>query len=523
MTHRKLITNLKGEKTMSQVRRELSKIAYERLIDEYLNIYSYKPTNGKFLSSRPWLKLFEEKQSFSIDYTNYENVDFNEKDRDTFLSYVLTDEDVIDEDKIEFLINRPNLLTRKLRAVEKFMFVCKKEKAPKKEKTDDTIFFNNRYAPTITKGPVDDICSVVSRKDNFQKYADIFDLIEENKIKVENYGIDYDMNDVNLSIDVITEKDNLILNSEEELNCFEAQLDKKIEEASKYLSQDTERVLRYLQTLRYRETKNKPIIEGYTAVIEIDVDDILKGFGLRICPKNRVDILNQLNQISNLTLNVKFDKDTPNYRDGKKRNKKDVLYISSKLINFSYAILCTEDVKEGKAQNFINDLSDIDVKTVKKVKVSMSWTDVFERLYSDGAKFLNLNLPQEVYKLPRYKLKNFDLCMYLARLSNSTLSNSRNKRKAIPCLSIRLIKLFEYMNSAHDIESTRKKTESLNSLLDVIEDCFELYIRNEILVDSTITELRENRHLINIYNYKEFKVNIYFNNNKPQLESNIAE
>lgn len=529
MTLQDSIKIKKGDKSMSEVRRELSILAYERLLEEYLKLNNYQPTNGKFLASRPWLNLIKENNSFSIEYSNYANITFNEKDRDTFLSYILTEEDTVNEEKIEFLKNRPNLLTRKLRAVEQFIFISEaKDSIKDKRNNKNQNLFNNRYAPTITKGPVDVICSAVSRKDNFQKYSDVFDLIDNGEntcIKMDNYGIDCDINDVNLSIDVVTEQDNIILNNEDELNCFEAQLDKKIEEVSKHLSQDTERVLRYLQTMRYFEMKNKPVIDGYTAVMEIDVDDILRAFNLRICPKNRANILNQLNQISNLTLNIKVDKDIPKYRDGRKRNKKDTLYISSQLINFSYGILYSQEVKSESesALNYVDDLTNIDINTISKAKVNIAWTDVFERLYREGEQFLNLNLPQEVFKLPRYKIKDFDLCMYLARLSNSTLSNTKNKKKSIPTLSIRLIKLIEAMNATYEIDSTRKKGDKLKSILDVVEDSISLYVRNGILKESTLNEFKNNRALININNYKDFKVTLYFDKSKQLIENNVEE
>lgn len=517
----------KGETSMSLIRKELTILGYESIIKLYLELNNYKPTNGKFIANRPWLNIDSEKRRFTIDYENYIKSEFNAEKRDVFLNYISDDESSINESKLNFLKEKPNLLTRKIRSVEEFMFNCEKNKKEKKQ-DNNNVFFKNKYSPSITKGPVDEICLAVSNKENFQKFEEVFDIIntnnmQENKIKVDNYGMDYDMNDVNLSIDVVTENDNIILNNEEELVCFQEKLDKKLEEASKYLSQDTEKLLRYLQTIRYYETKNKPVLDGYTAIMDIDVDDILRAFDLKICPQNRMNILNQLNQISNLTLNVKIDKETQEYKHGKKRNKKDVLYVSSKLINFSYGIKCTQytDEVEQSVIKYIDNIKEISIDSIGKIRVNISWTDVFERLYKDGETFLNLNLPSEVFQLPRYKVKDFDLCMYLAKISNSTLSNTNNKKKETPMLSLRLLKFIEAMNAVNELESTRKKGEKLNKLLDILENSIDLYIRNGILKELTLTEFKNNRHLIKYSNYKDFKLTLYFTKNK-QLEAEIS-
>lgn len=523
--------NNKGDIDMSIVRKELAISAYERLIDEYLKLCDYNLSNGKFKASRPWLLIDTINKKFKINYSEFLSNDFNEYKRDVFLNYILKEDETVDEEKIDFLNARPNLLTRKLRDVESFMFIANKKEKVLSKGENLNVFFKNKYAPIITKGPVDEICSAVSKKDNFQKFQDIYDFVDENtqkkindSIEMKNYGIDYDMKDINLSIDVVTEEDNVILNNDKELRSLQMILDEKLEEASKNLSHDTERVLRYLQSIRYYETKNKPVIEGYTAVMEIDVDDMIRAFDLRVCPENRAVILKQLNQISNLTLNIKIDKDMPEYekyKNGRKRNKKDVLYISSKLINFSYAIQYTKNINENEKNRSINisSLDNININTISRAKVNIAWTDLFERLYSEGQEFLNLNLPAEVFQLPRYKVKNFDLCMYLARLSNSVLSNNKNKNKAVPTTSIRIIKFLEAINASSEIESARKKGEKLKSLLDIIEDSIELYVRNEVLKEKTITEFRENRSFITINNYKDFKITLYFDKTKKQIEA----
>lgn len=514
----------KGESNMSLIRRELTILGYEYLMQAYLELHKYSPTNGKFIASRPWLNIDSENKTFTIDYNNYINESFDEYKRDIFLNYILIDDETINKEKIIKLQTekKGKYLTERLRICEKFMFKDKgnssDEGLGKKDitKNNDNIFYTKKFAPTITKGPVDDICNAVSNKDNFKKYKDAFD-VDNNQILVENYGYEYKKDDMSLTIDSIEDDNEILVDSQQEYDNLTIQLDKKIEEASQYLGHETEKVLRYIQTARYFETLNKPVIDGYVAVIDVDIDDILKAFGQRICPSNRIKILNQLIQISNLNLNLKVIKDS-NIKNAKKKTRNEVLYFSSKLINMSFVMSCVNknyiDGKNSKIIEIEKDskgINDIDIDTIKKIQVKFSWTDTFEKLYKDGCEFLNLNMPSELYKLPRYKVKDFNLGMYIARLANSTLANKQNKSKIS---TVGFDKLLKHMNMENDIDNTVRKTEKLNEAFNIIENVFNIFIESGIVKEETMTIFKENKRLVNSKNYKDFKVFIHYQNKK---------
>lgn len=525
----------KGENNMSLIRKELAILGYEKLIDVYLHIHDFQPTNGKFIASRPWLKINKETKSFVIDYDSYLNDDFDANQRDIFINYLFTDEQIIDESVIEKLIgnnenkNVSQNFTKRLRSCEKFMFKQsnKKDKEQNTEREhvsnneNDKIFYKRKYAPTITKGPIDDICMAVSSKNNFKLYEDIFDVEEQgtDKILIENYGYEYLKDDISLSIDAI-ESDGEYIDNSDDLEIFKNQLDVKLNEASKYLSHDTEKLLRYIQTIRYIESYDKPVIKGYSANIEIDVDDILRAFEQKICPENRMKIFNQFIQLGNLNLNIKVT-DGLNLETAKKKTKNSVLYFSSKLISLSFLI--SYDSKSKESPSFtLNDtskLNDIDCKSVKNIKVKFSWTDTFEQLYKDGSEFLNQNMPMELFQLSRHKVKDFNLGMYISKLANSTLSNKKNKTKSS---YVGFIKILKSMNMLDEIESTKNKSDKLKNAFKIIENVLTIYINNGIIKEETLIYFKENKKLVTAKNYKEFKIVFYYQN-KSDIDKLIEE